>query len=213
MNVKRENINQIFSLLQKQYPNPKTSLRYRNKFTLLLAVLLSAQCTDKNVNNVTKNIFKQYYRPNDFIKLGIKKIKKLIKSIGLYNTKAKNIFNLSKQISAKYKGKVPNTFDALYELPGVGRKTANVVLNEAFQKPTIAVDTHIFRVANRTRIAPGRNPDEVERNLHKTIPKKYIKKAHHQLLFHGRYTCKARRPLCYECVIYKFCKFNNKTEL
>jgi len=213
MSVKRENINQIFSLLQKQYPNPKTSLRYRNKFTLLLAVLLSAQCTDKNVNNVTKNIFKQYYRPNDFIKLGIKKIKNLIKSIGLYNTKAKNIFNLSKQISAKYKGKVPNTFDALYELPGVGRKTANVVLNEAFQKPTIAVDTHIFRVANRTRIAHGRNPDEVERNLLKIIPKKYIRKAHHQLLFHGRYTCKARRPLCYECIINKFCKFNNKIGL
>jgi len=213
MGVKRENINQIFSLLQKQYPNPKTSLRYRNKFTLLLAVLLSAQCTDKNVNNVTKNIFKQYYRPNDFIKLGIKKIKNLIKSIGLYNTKAKNIFNLSKQISAKYKGKVPNTFDALYELPGVGRKTANVVLNEAFQKPTIAVDTHIFRVANRTRIAHGRNPDEVERNLLKIIPKKYIRKAHHQLLFHGRYTCKARRPLCYECIINKFCKFNNKIGL
>jgi len=213
MGVKRENINQIFSLLQKQYPNPKTSLRYRNKFTLLLAVLLSAQCTDKNVNNVTKNIFKQYYRPNDFIKLGIKKIKNLIKSIGLYNTKAKNIFNLSKQISAKYKGKVPNTFDALYELPGVGRKTANVVLNEAFQKPTIAVDTHIFRVANRTRIAHGRNPDEVERNLLKIIPKKYIRKAHHQLLFHGRYTCKARKPLCYECIINKFCKFNNKIGL
>jgi endonuclease-3 len=213
MSVKRENINQIFSLLQKQYPNPKTSLRYRNKFTLLLAVLLSAQCTDKNVNNVTKNIFKQYYRPNDFIKLGIKKIKNLIKSIGLYNTKAKNIFNLSKQISAKYKGKVPNTFDALYELPGVGRKTANVVLNEAFQKPTIAVDTHIFRVANRTRIAHGRNPDEVERNLLKIIPKKYIRKAHQQLLFHGRYTCKARKPLCYECIINKFCKFNNKIGL
>jgi len=213
MSMERENINLIFSLLQKQYPNPKTSLKYRNKFTLLLAVLLSAQCTDKNVNNVTKEIFKQYYKPNDFIKLGILKIKKLIKSIGLYNTKAKNIFYLSKQISLKYKGKVPNTFDALYELPGVGRKTANVVLNEAFQKPTIAVDTHIFRVANRTQIASGKNPDEVERNLHKVIPKKYIRKAHHQLLFHGRYTCKARRPLCNECAINKFCKFNNKTTL
>jgi len=211
MSIKRENINQIFSLLQKEYPNPKTSLRYRNNFTLLLAVLLSAQCTDKNVNNVTKNIFKQYYKPIDFVKLGIKKIKKLIKSIGLYNNKAKNIFYLSKQILTKYNGKIPNTFEALYELPGVGRKTANVILNEAFQKPTIAVDTHIFRVANRTQLSPGKTPDEVEYNLHKIVPKKYIRKAHHQLLFHGRYTCKARRPLCFKCIINKFCKFKYKT--
>jgi len=210
MSIKRENIDQIFSLLQKQYPNPKTSLRYRNNFTLLLAVLLSAQCTDKNVNNVTKKIFKQYYRPKDFVKLGINKITRLIKSIGLYNVKAKNIFYLSKKILTKYKGKVPNTFESLYDLPGVGRKTANVVLNEAFQKPTIAVDTHIFRVANRTKLAVGKNPDEVEKNLYNVVPKKYIKKAHHQLLFHGRYTCKARKPLCAECVIYKFCKFKNK---
>jgi len=211
MSIKRENINQIFSLLQKEYPNPKTSLRYRNNFTLLLAVLLSAQCTDKNVNNVTKNIFKQYYKPIDFVKLGIKKIKKLIKSIGLYNNKAKNIFYLSKQILTKYNGKIPNTFEALYELPGVGRKTANVILNEAFKKPTIAVDTHIFRVANRTQLSPGKTPDKVEYNLHKIVPKKYIRKAHHQLLFHGRYTCKARRPLCFKCIINKLCKFKYKT--
>ncbi len=211
MNFKRESIDQIFSFLQKQYPNPKTSLKYKNKFTLLIAVLLSAQCTDKNVNNVTKKIFKKYYKPNDYVKLGIKKITKLIKSIGLYNNKAKNIFYLSKQILEKYNGRIPDTFDDLYELPGVGRKTANVVLNEAFQKPTIAVDTHIFRVANRMQIAPGKNPDEVEANLLKIIPKKYIRKAHHQLLFHGRYTCKARRPLCFECIINKFCKFKNKT--
>jgi len=213
MSIKRENINQIFSLLQKQYPNPKTSLNYKNTFTLLIAVLLSAQCTDKNVNNVTKKIFKRYYRPGDFVKLGVQRIKKLIKSIGLYNNKAKNIYNLSKQILHKYKGRVPNTFDTLYELPGVGRKTANVILNEAFKKPTIAVDTHIFRVANRTNLACGKNPDEVETNLHKVIPKKYIRKAHHQLLFHGRYTCKARKPLCFECMINKFCKFKNKTKL
>jgi len=206
-----ESIEQIFSLLQKEYPNPKTSLRYRNNFTLLLAVLLSAQCTDKNVNNVTKNIFKKYYKPIDFVKLGIKKIKKLIKSIGLFNNKAKNIFYLSKKILTKYNGKVPNTFEALYELPGVGRKTANVILNEAFQKPTIAVDTHIFRVANRTQLASGKTPDEVEYNLYKIVPKKYIRKAHHQLLFHGRYTCKARRPLCFKCIINKFCKFKYKT--
>jgi len=213
MSIKRENINQIFSLLQKRYPDPKTSLNYKNTFTLLIAVLLSAQCTDKNVNNVTKKIFKQHYRPSDFVKLGVQRIKKLIKSIGLYNTKAKNIYNLSKQILHKYKGRVPNTFDALYELPGVGRKTANVILNEAFQKPTIAVDTHIFRVANRTKLACGKNPDEVEKNLYKAIPTKYIRKAHHQLLFHGRYTCKARKPLCFECMIDKFCKFKNKTKL
>jgi len=213
MTLKREDIHQIFSLLQKKYPNPKTSLNYRNNFTLLISVLLSAQCTDKNVNNVTKEIFKQYYRPIDFVKLGIKKITKLIKSIGLYNNKAKNIFYLSKDIITKHQGKVPNNFENLYELPGVGRKTANVVLNEAFQKPTIAVDTHIFRVANRTLLAAGKSPDEVEKNLHKIIPKKYIKKAHHYLLFHGRYTCKARRPLCYECIINKFCKFKKKTKL
>ena len=213
MKLQGESINKIFSLLQKQFPNPKTSLKYRNKFTLLIAVLLSAQCTDKNVNNVTKNIFKQYYKPNDYVKLGIKKITKLIKSIGLYNNKAKNIFNLSKQILQKYNGRIPNTFEDLYELPGVGRKTANVVLNEAFQRPTIAVDTHIFRVANRIQLAPGKNPDEVERKLLKIIPKKYIRKAHHQLLLHGRYTCKARKPVCFECIINKFCKFKNKTTL
>jgi len=213
MKLQGESINKIFSLLQKQFPNPKTSLKYRNKFTLLIAVLLSAQCTDKNVNNVTKNIFKQYYKPNDYVKLGIKKITKLIKSIGLYNNKAKNIFNLSRQILQKYNGRIPNTFEDLYELPGVGRKTANVVLNEAFQRPTIAVDTHIFRVANRIQLAPGKNPDEVERKLLKIIPKKYIRKAHHQLLLHGRYTCKARKPVCFECTINKFCKFKNKTTL
>jgi endonuclease-3 len=213
MKLQGESINKIFSLLQKQFPNPKTSLKYRNKFTLLIAVLLSAQCTDKNVNNVTKDIFKQYYKPNDYVKLGIKKITKLIKSIGLYNNKAKNIFNLSKQILQKYNGRIPNTFEDLYELPGVGRKTANVVLNEAFQRPTIAVDTHIFRVANRIQLAPGKNPDEVERKLLKIIPKKYIRKAHHQLLLHGRYTCKARKPVCFECTINKFCKFKNKTTL
>jgi len=211
MSFKRESIDQIFSFLQKLYPNPKTSLKYKNKFTLLLAVLLSAQCTDKNVNNVTKKIFKKYYKPQHYVKLGIKKITNLIKSIGLYNNKAKNIFYLSKQILEKYNGRIPDTFDSLYELPGVGRKTANVVLNEAFQRPTIAVDTHIFRVANRMKIAPGKNPDEVEANLLKIIPKKYIRKAHHQLLLHGRYTCKARRPLCFECMINKFCKFKNKT--
>jgi len=213
MQLKRESIDKIFSLLQTQYPNPKTSLKYRNKFTLLIAVLLSAQCTDKNVNNVTKNIFKQHYKPNDYLKLGIKKITKLIKNIGLYNNKAKNIFNLSKQILRKYNGRIPNTFEDLYELPGVGRKTANVVLNEAFQMPTIGVDTHIFRVANRIQLAPGKNPDEVETKLLKIIPKKYIRKAHHQLLLHGRYTCKARKPLCFECIINKFCKFKNKTTL
>jgi len=213
MKFTRESIIQIFSHLKKQYPNPKTSLKYKNKFTLLLAVLLSAQCTDKNVNNVTQKIFKKYYQPNDYVKLGIKRITKLIKRIGLYNNKAKNIFYLSKQILEKYKGKIPDSFDALYELPGVGRKTANVVLNEAFQKPTIAVDTHIFRVANRMQLASRKNPDEVETNLLKIIPKKYIRKAHHQLLLHGRYTCKARRPLCFECILNKFCKFKNKTTL
>ncbi len=200
----------LIKLLSRSIKNPKTSLKYRNRFTLLTSVVLSAQCTDINVNNVTKNIYKKYFTPKHFFNLGIIKIKGMIKSIGLFNVKAKNLYNLSKILIEKHKGKVPNNFDHLINLPGVGRKTANVVLNEAFNKPTIAVDTHVFRVSNRTGLARGKNPHQVEKNLLRIIPKKYLKKAHHLILLHGRYKCKSKNPLCSECIINKICLYKNK---
>jgi endonuclease-3 len=190
--------------------NPKTSLKYRNQFTLLTSVVLSAQCTDTNVNNVTKNIYNKYYTPEHFANLGITKIKRMIKSIGLFNMKAKNLYNLSKILVKKYQSKIPNNFDDLINLPGVGRKTANVVLNAAFNKPTIAVDTHVFRVSNRTGLTKGKNPNQVEEQLLKILPNKYLKKAHHLILLHGRYTCKSRNPLCTECIINKICLYKDK---
>ena len=200
----------IFKELSKIIKNPKIDLQYKNKFTLLTSVVLSAQCTDVNVNNVTKNIYPFYNKPEDFVRLGQKKIEKLINKIGLFRNKAKNIYQLSKILIREHNSKVPNDFDKLLALPGVGRKTANVVLNEGFGQSTIAVDTHIFRVSNRTKLAPGKNPDEVEKNLYKVVPPKYLKDAHHLLLLHGRYTCKARTPLCKKCVIEPHCKFNKK---
>ena len=202
----------LIQLLNKSIKNPSTSLKYRNKFTLLTSVVLSAQCTDVNVNNVTKNIYKKYYTPKHFVSLGINKIRNLIKSIGLFNNKAKNIYNLSKILLEKHHSKVPNKFEDLMSLPGVGRKTANVVLNAAFNKATIAVDTHVFRVANRTGLSNGKNPEKVENQLLNILPKKHIKKAHHLILLHGRYICKARNPLCKKCVINKICLYKEKHE-
>ncbi len=202
----------LIKLLDKSIKNPKTSLKYRNRFTLLTSVVLSAQCTDVNVNNVTKNIYKKYYTPKHFVNLGINKIRSLIKSIGLFNNKAKNLYLLSKILLEKHQGKVPNKFEDLISLPGVGRKTANVVLNAAFDKATIAVDTHVFRVANRTGLANGKNPEKVEAQLLKILPKQHIKKAHHLILLHGRYVCKARSPLCKTCVINKICLYKEKYE-
>jgi endonuclease-3 len=202
----------LIGFLNKSIKNPKTSLKYRNQFTLLTSVVLSAQCTDVNVNNVTKSIYREYYTPKHFVKLGINKIRNLIKSIGLFNNKAKNLYYLSKILLEKHQSKVPNNLEDLIRLPGVGRKTANVVLNEVFNKPTIAVDTHVFRVANRTGLSNGKNPKQVEDQLLKILPKKYIKKAHHLILLHGRYTCKARNPLCKECVINKICLYKEKNE-
>ena len=202
----------LIQLLDKSIKNPKTSLKYRNKFTLLTSVVLSAQCTDVNVNNVTKNIYKKYYTPKHFVRLGINKIRNLIKSIGLFNNKAKNIYNLSKILLEKHQSKVPNKFENLISLPGVGRKTANVVLNAAFNKPTIAVDTHVFRVANRTGLSNGKNPENVEKQLLQILPKKYKKKAHHLILLHGRYICKARNPFCRTCIINKICLYKQKNE-
>ena len=201
---------QILKILNKIYPTTPIPLKHSNKFTLLVSVVLSAQCTDVNVNNVTKNIYPKHNNPEHFVKLGRKKIEKLIKSIGLFRNKAKSVYLLSKQLIEKYNGKVPNNFETLYALPGVGRKTANVVLNEGFGHPTIAVDTHIFRVSNRTGLAAGKNPDQVEQALYKVVPKKYLKDSHHLLLLHGRYTCKARSPSCKACVIIKYCKYNYK---
>jgi len=212
MVLNKKRASQLIELLNKSIKNPKTSLKYRNRFTLLTSVVLSAQCTDVNVNNVTKHIYQKYYRPEHFVDLGISKIKKLIKKIGLFNTKAKNIYYLSKILSDKYQGKVPDKFEELILLPGVGRKTANVVLNALFNKPTIAVDTHVFRVSNRTGLTNGKNPEQVENQLLKILPKRHIKKAHHLILLHGRYICKARNPLCKECVISKICLYKDKYE-
>ena len=208
--MKSREINSLFENLSKVIKNPKSDLKYKNKFTLLVSVVLSAQCTDVNVNNVTRNIYPKYNKPEHFVKLGRKKIEKLIKSIGLFRNKAKSVYLLSKQLIEKHKGKVPGNFDNLYALPGVGKKTASVVLNEGFGMPTIAVDTHVFRVSNRTGLAYGKNPDKVQENLYKIVPKKYLKKAGHILLLHGRYTCKARVPSCNTCVIIKYCKYNSK---
>ena len=202
----------LLELLNKSIKNPKTSLKYRNQFTLLTSVVLSAQCADVNVNNVTKSIYKKYYTPKHFVNLGINKIKNLIKGIGLFNNKGKNLYNLSKILLEKYQSKVPSKFEELILLPGVGRKTANVVLNAAFNKPTIAVDTHVFRVGNRTGLSSGKNPEQVENQLLKILPKKHIKKAHHLILLHGRYTCKSRNPLCKKCVINKICLYKGKNE-
>ena len=208
--MKSGEINSLFRNLSRLIKNPKSDLKYKNKFTLLVSVVLSAQCTDINVNNVTKNIYPKYNKPEHFVKLGRKKVEKLIKSIGLFRNKAKSVYLLSNQLIQKHNGRVPKNFDDLYALPGVGKKTASVVLNEGFGLPTIAVDTHVFRVSNRTGLAYGKNPDEVQQNLYKVVPKKYLKKAGHTILLHGRYTCKARVPSCKTCVIIKYCKYNNK---
>ena len=208
--MKSGEIDSFFKNLSKVIKNPKTDLTYKNKFTLLVSVVLSAQCTDVNVNNVTKNLYKRYNKPEHFVKLGRKRIEVLIKKINFFRNKAKSIYLLSKQLIEQHNSKVPKNFEKLINLPGVGRKTASVVLNEGFGLPTIAVDTHVFRVSNRTGLASGKNPDEVQQNLYKVVPKKYLKNAGHTLLLHGRYTCKARTPSCKTCIIIKYCKYKNK---
>jgi len=208
--MKSREINSLFKNLGKVIKNPKTDLSYKNKFTLLISVVLSAQCTDVSVNNVTKSLYKKYNKPEHFLKLGRKRIEILIKRINFFRNKAKSVYLLSKQLIEQHNSKVPKNFDKLIALPGVGRKTASVVLNEGFGMPTIAVDTHVFRVSNRTGLARGKNPDEVQKNLYKVVPEKYIKNAGHTLLLHGRYTCKARTPSCKTCVIIKYCKYKKK---
>ena len=201
---------EIFRRLAGANPDPTTELRYRTPYELLVAVILSAQATDVGVNKATAGLFRVANTPAAMVKLGVRGLRPLIKTIGLFNSKAKNIVAMSRQLLAKHDGRVPDTRAALEDLPGVGRKTANVVLNTAFGQPTIAVDTHIFRVANRTRIAPGKTPLEVEKRLLRVVPEQFRKNAHHWLILHGRYTCTARKPACDRCIIQDLCEYPQK---
>ncbi|MDH3637941.1 MAG: endonuclease III [Gammaproteobacteria bacterium] len=206
--VKRE---EIFRRLRAANPQPTTELRYRTPFELLVAVVLSAQATDSSVNRATEKLFAVANTPQAIADLGVRGLKPYIKTIGLYNTKAKNIVSLSKCLLAEHGGAVPHSREGLEALAGVGRKTANVVLNTAFGQPTIAVDTHIFRVANRTRIGAGKNVLEVEQRLLRLVPEEYRQHAHHWLILHGRYTCTARKPHCKTCIINDLCEYKGKT--
>ncbi|MGR8940857.1 MAG: endonuclease III [Gammaproteobacteria bacterium] len=201
----------IFDRLASAIPEPTTELNYRSPFELLIAVVLSAQATDKGVNKATARLFPVASTPQAILDLGLDGLKDLIKTIGLFNSKAANIIALCRQLIEKHHGEVPDRREDLEALPGVGRKTANVMLNTAFGQPTIAVDTHIFRVANRTGLAPGKNVLEVEQKLDKWTPRKHKKDAHHLLILHGRYTCTARKPKCPACVIKDLCEYRDKT--
>jgi endonuclease-3 len=201
---------EIFRRLQKANPNPTTELEYRTPFELLVAVVLSAQATDKSVNLATRKLFPA--TPGRILELGVHDLEKCIQSIGLYRTKAKNLAALSKILVEEHGGEVPAAREALERLPGVGRKTANVVLNTAFGQPTVAVDTHIFRVANRTGLAPGNDVLAVEEKLLKFTPPEYLKNAHHWLILHGRYVCLARKPGCPQCLIRDLCEYKQKTK-
>lgn len=203
---------QIFTRLRAAMPNPTTELNWSNNFELLAAVLLSAQSTDVGVNKATAKLFPVANSPQAILDLGLERLTNYIKTIGLYNTKAKNLFATCQILVDKHQGQVPNTRKELEALPGVGRKTANVVLNTAFGQPTIAVDTHIFRVSNRTGLAPGKNVDEVEKKLMRHVPTEFKQDAHHWLILHGRYTCVARKPRCLSCIIEDLCEYKDKTE-
>jgi len=209
--VNPEKRRRIFERLSAANPDPGTELAYRTPFELLVSVVLSAQATDRSVNLATKKLYEQASTPQAILALGTDGLIEHIRTIGLYRTKAKNILETCRLLVERYGGEVPNSREALEALPGVGRKTANVMLNTAFGQPTIAVDTHIFRVANRTGIAPGKDVREVEEKLLKFVPEKYRRNAHHWLILHGRYVCKARRPDCPECAIRDLCEFRGKT--
>lgn len=202
---------EIFERLRAANPSPTTELEYASTFQLLIAVLLSAQATDRSVNLATRKFFPEHGTPQGLLALGEERLSDYIKTIGLYKTKAKNVIKTCHILMEQHGGQVPEDREALEALPGVGRKTANVVLNTAFGHPTIAVDTHIFRVANRTRIAPGKNVVEVERKLEKVIPKPFLLDAHHWLILHGRYVCVARTPKCPQCGIEDLCEYKEKT--
>lgn len=203
---------EIFQRLSQAIPEPETELEYSSTFELLIAVILSAQATDKGVNIATRKLFPVANTPQAIYDLGVDGLKEYIKTIGLFNTKAENIIKACKMLVDLHNSEVPDDRKALEALPGVGRKTANVVLNTAFGHPTMAVDTHIFRVSNRTKIAAGKNVLEVEKKLLKNVPKAYLIPAHHLLILHGRYTCTARKPRCGACCIYDLCEYKDKTE-
>ena len=204
---------EILSRLRTENPNPETELKYESVFELLISVILSAQATDVSVNKATEKLYAVANTPEAISALGLNKLKRYVKTIGLYNTKAANIIKTCRILSTEHSSEVPRTREALEALPGVGRKTANVVLNTAFGEPTMAVDTHIFRISNRTRFAPGKNVLQVEKKLLKVIPDEFIRDSHHWLILHGRYICTARKPRCGACVISDLCEFKDKTEL
>lgn len=209
--MKKADIHEFFSRLRAANPEPKSDLEYNNPYTLLVAVVLSAQATDAGVNKATRALFKIADSPEKMRALGLGRLKEHIKTIGLYNNKAKNVIVLSEILIRDHGGKVPGTREELMKLPGVGRKTANVVLNVAFKQPTMAVDTHIFRVSNRTGLAPGKTPDDVEEKLVKVVPAEFVLNAHHWLILLGRYTCKARKPECGACPVRDLCGWKDKT--
>lgn len=211
MVMKKPQIEEFFARLAKANPKPETELRYSNAYTLLVAVVLSAQATDVGVNKATEALFKVADTPEKMLKLGEGRVTDYIKTIGLFRTKAKNVLALSRLLIERHGGEVPRTREDLEALPGVGRKTANVVLNIAYGEPTIAVDTHIFRVSNRTGLAPGKDVLAVEHKLEKVVPEKYRQHAHHWLILHGRYICKARKPDCPICPVADICQFKGKT--
>lgn len=210
--MKADKIDQFFARLQAQNPEPKGELNYTNPYTLLVAVTLSAQATDAGVNKATEKLFKIVKTPQDMLKLGEAGLKQHIRTIGLFNSKAKNVIAAAEMLVRDYGGEIPQDRDELVKLPGCGRKTANVVLNIAFGQPTMAVDTHIFRISNRTGLAPGKNVDAVEQKLLKVVPDKYMQHAHHWLILHGRYVCKARKPECPTCIVRDLCAFKDKTK-
>lgn len=208
----RAKIAEIYAALAKLDPAPRTELNYSNPYTLVVAVALSAQATDVGVNKATKALFEAADTPEKMVALGEDRVREYVKTIGLFRTKAKNVILLSQMLIDDFGSAVPDNREDLIKLPGVGRKTANVVLNEAFGQPTMAVDTHIFRVSNRTGMAPGKDPLEVELNLLRVTPDEYALHAHHWLILHGRYTCVARTPKCFNCAISTICKFKDKTK-
>lgn len=210
--MNRKKIAAIFERLKAANPAPTTELEYASPFELLIAVILSAQATDKSVNAATRVLYQHANTPQAILALGVEGLSKYIRTIGLYNTKAKNVIATCRALIEQHGGQVPESREALEELPGVGRKTANVILNTAFGHPTIAVDTHIFRVSNRTGLAPGENVRQVEDHLVKVVPEEYAHDAHHWLILHGRYTCIARKPKCPSCVILEFCEYKQKTK-
>lgn len=208
--MNKKEIEEFFNILQKANPAPKSDLEYTSPFTLLVAVILSAQATDEGVNKATRKLFPVADTPEAILAMGETKLKSYIKTIGLFNSKAKNIIAMCDQLIKEHNGIVPDSREELVKLPGVGRKTANVVLNIVYEKPNIAVDTHVFRVSNRTGLAPEKTHEKVEKQLEKVIPEKYLQHAHHWLILHGRYICKARKPMCPTCPVQHICHYNDK---